>query len=303
MRADLHQHLWTDQLLEALSGRESLPFVRRGNGLTVLHCAEEQPYVIDRPAQSPAYRRGLMLQDGIELAVIALSSPVGIERLPREQALELIDAHLEGVAELGDQFAAWGPVALDQPDPDDIDRLLAQGCAGVSIPGGALADRESLESIIPVLERTEALGLPLLVHPGPGRSQRPALRSLTEPLWWPALTGYVAQMQAAWLTFTTAVRRELQELTVVFAMLAGGAPLLSERLEARGGPEVELGEQRTFYDTSSYGPVATEAMARRVGAERLVYGSDRPVVEPVRTPRDRGSQANGAQLLSRVGVT
>ena len=69
-------------------------------------------------------------------------------------------------------------------------------------------------------------------------------------------------------------------LTVLFAMLAGGAPLLSERLQARGGPPIELQDPRLFYDSSSYGPSAIEAMARRVGPEQLVYGSDRPVIEP-----------------------
>ena len=48
-------------------------------------------------------------------------------------------------------------------------------------------------------------------------------------------------------------------------MLAGGAPLLSERLATRGGPAVDLQDPLTFYDTSSYGPRLVEAMARWVG--------------------------------------
>jgi hypothetical protein len=39
-------------------------------------------------------------------------------------------------------------------------------------------------------------------------------------------------------------------------------------------------DSNLFYDTSSYGPRAVRAMARIVGPEQLVYGSDRPVVEP-----------------------
>ena len=37
----------------------------------------------------------------------------------------------------------------------------------------------------------------------------------------------------------------------------------------------------TFFDTSSYGPSAIDAMLRVVGVDRLLYGSDRPVIEPV----------------------
>ena len=42
---------------------------------------------------------------------------------------------------------------------------------------------------------------------------------------WSALTGYVAEMQAAWLTFATAGRRDHPDLRILFAILAGGAPL------------------------------------------------------------------------------
>ena len=58
--------------------------------------------------------------------MIALSSPIGIEALPRDAAHELIDAHLVGVGSLGDRFSAWGPLAVDRPQPGDVDRLLAQ---------------------------------------------------------------------------------------------------------------------------------------------------------------------------------
>jgi hypothetical protein len=121
--------------------------------------------------------------------------------------------------------------------------------------------------------------------------------SLTEPLWWRALTDYVSQMQAAWLTFATHGRRELPRLRTVFAMLAGGAPLLSERLATRGGPAVDLHDPYTFYDTSSYGPKLVEAMARWVGPGQLLYGSDRPVIEPVPIGREMELMTNGSDLL------
>src|SRR5436305_1930674 len=47
MLTDVHQHIWTEPLLERLAARERLPFVRRTDGVTVLHSAAEQPYVID----------------------------------------------------------------------------------------------------------------------------------------------------------------------------------------------------------------------------------------------------------------
>ena len=91
-------------------------------------------------------------------------------------------------------------------------------------------------------------------------------------------------------------------------MLAGLAPLHRERLAARGGPAGRAVDRLTFYDTSSYGPRAIDAMLRVVGVDQLVHGSDRPVIDPPdssalgdaveRSLRER----NPARLLGRAAV-
>jgi predicted TIM-barrel fold metal-dependent hydrolase len=300
MLVDAHQHIWTKPLLDRLAERDVLPLVRYEDGLTVLHSAAESPYVIDVPSEAPGERAGRVREEGLDVAIIAISSPIGIEALPRESALELIDAHLDGVLALPSEFAAWGPVAVDRAEPDEVDDLLVRGCVGISLPAGALASPDALERLGPVLERVAQRDAPLFVHPGRGPGQRPVPSEFGEPLWWRALTDYVSQMQAAWFTFATLGRREHPDLKVVFAMLAGGAPLLAERLDARGGPRVDLRDPNVFYETSSYGPAAVEMSAHRVGEAQLVYGSDRPVIDPQRTGRDRLLQANGAGLLTAV---
>ena len=52
MKIDVHQHLWTEPLVEALAARSELPFVRVENGLTVLYLAGERPYVIDLASET-----------------------------------------------------------------------------------------------------------------------------------------------------------------------------------------------------------------------------------------------------------
>jgi 6-methylsalicylate decarboxylase len=302
MPVDLHQHVWTTPLLDALARRDRLPFVRRSDGLTVLHGGGELPYVIDTAVESEHRRAQLLAADGLERAVVALSSPIGIEGLPHDVAAEVISAHLDGVLALGHRFAAWGPIPVDDPDPADVDDVLRRGCVGVSVPACALAGRDALAALGPVLERVQSHRVPLFVHPGGVAGAQVHEAPLTDPLWWRALTDYVSQMQAAWLTFATHGRRELPGLTVVFAMLAGGAPLQSERLATRGGPGLDLHDPLTFYDTSSYGPGLVEAMAGWVGPAQLVYGSDRPVVEPVHTGRDRALMDNAARLMTTSEV-
>jgi hypothetical protein len=300
MQVDVHQHLWTEPFLDALAARDALPFVRRENGLTIVHCAGENPYIVETGTETPVLRARLVHDDGLDRAAIALSSPIGVEALPRAEASVLIGAYLAGVAALPEEFLAWGPVALDGLDPGDVDRLLARGCVGISLPAPALAGPDALFACSDVLARAAAWRVPVFIHPGSVGGDRFAGVSLNEPLWWAALTDYVAQMQAAWLTFAALGRAEHPDLVVLFAMLAGGAPLLSERLGARGGPPIDVADPLVFYDTSSYGPVAVEAMARRVGAAQLVYGSDRPVVEPVATGREVLLAENGARLMDRA---
>src|ERR1700678_684072 len=100
MQIDVHQHIWTAPLLDALEARSELPFVRRANDLTVLHSAGEHPYVIALDGEQPARRARLPRADGLDLALVAISSPIGIEALDRAAATRLIDSHLTGVAAL-----------------------------------------------------------------------------------------------------------------------------------------------------------------------------------------------------------
>ena len=266
MRADVHQHVWTEPLLDALARRRSPPFLEHSDRLCVVHSAGEHPYAIDPHTERSEKRNELLDSDRLDAAIVAPSSPIGIETLPRDSAQPLIEAHLAGVGALGERFQTWGPLVLDECQRDEVDSLLDRGCIGISLPATALTGPDALHAIAPVLERIEARDAPLFIHPGPPPSNLSWEASPTEPPWWRALTDYVAQMQTAWLTLTALWRRDHPRLVVVFAMLAGGAPLLSERLQARGGPSVALRDRRIFYDTSSYGPAAVEAMASRSGS-------------------------------------
>jgi hypothetical protein len=286
IKIDVHQHIWTEPLVEALAARRELPFVRREHGLTVLFMAGERPYVIDLAGEEPPRRAALALDDGLDRALVCLSSPLGIESLPRREAVPLLAAYQAGALALGEPFGVWGAVALEPADPADVEAALEAGCVGISLPAGALGSVEAITRLRGVLARLERTGAPLLVHPGPGPGAHPrpgavgSEPSLADPLWWSALTRYVADMQAAWLAFLSAGRAEHPRLRVVFSMLAGLAPLHGERLSSRGGPGHLRPDPLVFYETSSYGASAVRRLAEVVGPEQLLYGSDRPVVEP-----------------------
>ncbi len=302
-RIDVHQHLLGAPLIAELARRRRPPaLVRRRNGWT-LRLAGEPDSLLSFDAIDAERRRAELRRDGVDRALVALSGALGIESLPADEAEPLLDAHQRGVETLPGRFGAWGAVQLEAPDPDDVDALLLRGAVGLSLPATALATPAALERVGPLLARLELRDAPLSVHPGPcAAAATPAAEAL--PRWWPALTDYVAQMHAAWFAFLYAGRRAHPRLRVLFAMLAGGAPLQLERLAARGGPVAAVHDPLLFYDTSSYGPRALRAAIGVVGAGQLVHGSDRPVVEPRVPPSDTALghallRTNPRRLLTR----
>jgi hypothetical protein len=283
---DVHQHLLSEPLIAELARRRRPPaLVRRREGWT-FRVSGEPDSVLSFDATNIALRSVELRRGHIDRALVALSTALGIETLPGEEALPLLEAHHLGLETLPADFDGWGAVQLDSPDPAAVDAVIAGGCVGISLPAGALASPDALQRVGPLLARLEAHDAPLFVHPGPVVHSGGVGASASLPPWWPALTDYVAQMQAAWFAFLHAGRRAHPRLRVLFAMLAGGAPLQLERFAARGGTEPAAPDPLVFYDTSSYGPRMLEAMIGAVGVEQLVYGSDRPVVDADRPQLD-----------------
>jgi predicted TIM-barrel fold metal-dependent hydrolase len=292
---DIHQHLWPEPLLGELSRRRSEPMlIRRAEGWA-LRLRGEAEAPVDLADHDPVRRAALVDADGLDRALVAPSVPLGIEALPAGEAESLLAAYHDGVAALGDRFGAWAAVALAEPDPAALARLLDRGFVGACVAAGALGGPDGFDRLGPVLETLERRDAPLLVHPGPV----PAGGGM--PSWWPALTHYVAGMQAAWHAFAVWGRPAHPRLRVCFAMLAGLAPLQRERLVARGGRADS--DDGVFLEVSSYGTRAVDAVLREVGVDRLVHGSDRPVCPPADLPlgdavRTSLRERNPARLLA-----
>jgi hypothetical protein len=277
--ADVHQHLWPDPLLAALGRRSRTPLIRRSDGGWVLRIDGEPEWPIDLRDHDPVRRAALVAEDGLDEAWMALSSPLGVEALPPDEAADLIAAQHEGTRGLPAGLRAWASAGVASPDPRALGAALDEGFLGLVLPAAALSGPGGIELCAPLLGLLEERSAPLLVHPGPAPWAPPSPAGAGLPAWWPAMTSYVAQMQAAWLAVRTWARPAFPRLRVCFAMLAGLAPLQAERLAARGG-DADLRDPHAFYDTSSYGPAAISAMAAAVGPGALVHGSDRPVVVP-----------------------
>ena len=273
---DVHQHLWPDELVDRLRARTQAPYLR---GWT-LHTVGEPVHDVD-PARHDVRRRlEEDHEDEVDVACLSLSAPLGIEGLARPQAAALLDSWHAGVRALPSHFRAWASVPLVEPDLDDLAALLVDPrFVGVQVPATDLLSPSAWQRAGGVLRVAELARKPVLVHPGPEAS-RPL--SGRVPDWWAPVVGYVGQLQAAWWGWQAARGRGLfPDLRLVFAAGAGLAPVHHERQVARGGDHSRI-DREVFVDTSSYGPQALDALARVLGIDVLVLGSDRPYADPLR---------------------
>src|SRR5204862_1119954 len=105
--------------------------------------------------------------DGIGLAVIGLSSPLGIEYLAPEDAGPLLDAYHRGVAALGTPFAGWAAACLAEIDAPGLAKQLDQGFVGLQLPATAVADQSGYRRCGPSPDVLAARALALVLRPGP----------------------------------------------------------------------------------------------------------------------------------------
>lgn len=272
MRTDCHQHLWPAELVDALRERTRPPYLR---GWT-LHLVGEPPCEVDPAAHDVSARRRLTGdEDRVDRVLLSLSSPLGLEHLPGEEAAPLLAAWHTGALALGGPFGVWAAAGVHDLDPAALAEVLAHDrVVGLQLPATVLGDPAGVDRLAPLLAELARVDKPLLVHPGPA----PAADTAGLPAWWPALVPYVNQLHAAWLAWHVRARVDHPVLRTAFVALAGLAVLHHERLAARGGALGRL-DPLVHYETSSYGPRAVDAVVRVVGVDPLVAGSDRPYAE------------------------
>lgn len=291
MRVDVHQHLWTPEFIEALRGRTAAPRLA-GDGWTLLLDGEPD-YRVDPRDHDPAARLAANRADRLDLALVSLSSPLGVEHLPAAEAGPLLDAYHLGALALPAGFGAWAAACVTEPDAAHLARRLDDGCVGLQLPATALTGAGGYAHCEPLLRILEERDKPLFIHPG-------AARPDDRPQWWAASVDYVQQMHTAYYAFAAFGRPAHPALKVCFAMLGGLAPLHRERAAARGGPSLAA-DSRVWFDTSSYGPAAIAAVRAQTAhgtGPRIVLGSDRPYAAPAVLTDEAAAEGAAAELLS-----
>jgi predicted TIM-barrel fold metal-dependent hydrolase len=255
---DVHQHLWPSGFVGVLRSRRVPPLL---DGSTLVTVEGSFPVALDD--HDPERRIALLDRDGIDVAVLSLQPSLGLELLAGREREELELAWADGaralVRESAGRFRALAPW-----------RRL-EGFAGTSVGASALVDPRAHADLLDEIDTARGL---VFVHPE-SEGPLPAGR----PDWWAWTAGYTGQMQRAYLAWLGGGRERWPRLRIVFAILAGGAPIQHERLVHRGVDVRGTLDPDTLFETATYGRRAIELVIETFGVERVLYGSDTPVVD------------------------
>ncbi len=269
-RFDVHQHFLPPPVRDVLRARREPPRLI-GRSLEL----REGSFPFDERAHDLGERIALLDRYGIDVAVVSLAPTMETEAHP-----ELREAYHAGMREV--VGAAGGRL-----------RALAAGECLPGFPGTCVSAGALVAGLGDLPRAVARVRGVLFVHPGP-----PAIPPAGAPPWGASVTDYTAQMQAAYFSWISDGARRHPDLQVVFAILAGGAPFQLERLGSREQDAAAALHPGLHLDTASYGRRALELSLETVGAERLVYGSDVPVIDPA--PTLRALEALGRSVLETV---
>ncbi|GAC1415668.1 MAG: amidohydrolase family protein [Candidatus Velthaea sp.] len=198
------------------------------------------------------------------------------------------DAIAEFVGERPDRFAGLGTLALQSPDLacSELDRIMTGlGLAGVLIGTNAGGRELTDPAFAPLWEVCEARAAIVFVHPesAPGFARYAAVPRLAFAVAYPNETGATAAAMIM-AGFTTRYPR----IRWVFAHGGGTLPWNLPRLDAvwSAFPDMQAALQGApsrhacdfHYDTLTFDAQNLALLAERVGANRLLAGSDYPYV-------------------------
>ena len=258
-RVDVHQHFWPEPVIAALSRRKEPP---RLNGTRLE--LQEGSFETDLSVHDVDRRLELLDRYEIEHAVVCFPPTMGFEEAP-----ELGEAYDESILEV---TASSGG------------RLRPLACN---------AEREGFVGTCVSAERVArdahaVTGSLLFVHPG----YAPPPPHGT-PSWWNAVVRYTAVMESAYAAWIASGR---SDVPAIFAIMAGGAPFQLERFRSRG--DTADVPPNVYFDTASYGRRVVDLTIEGCGPDRVVFGSDAPVMDPGATIEALGDRFDDAAANS-----
>ncbi|MBA3504354.1 MAG: amidohydrolase family protein [Betaproteobacteria bacterium] len=289
MLVDWHSHWLPPGLVEQLSRRTTPPRIQMTpDGLCLINGRRARllfPAAVDLD-----HRRGVLSELGIDRQVLSLSSLWNIDNLPADEALPLVRAFNDAVADAsrssGGVFGGYAALPLSDPALAcaELQRTGSLGLEGVIMPAAAFSSQSAAQDFAPLLRIANDLCWRVFVHPGTLSPTPPAPAQAVDNTWLRHIV-LNAQQQLSEVMMTlcgTSLLDDYPRLTVHVANLGGSMPFLLERVRAvmrddpDSGAEPRWTMERLTVDSASFGPQAIALARRTMGTRSVVLGTDMP---------------------------
>jgi len=288
MKIDVHSHifdqryfdaLWQDFKLEKRTTPQGQTLMRR-NGYTYMWFRE--------PFFDIDHRLEVMDKQGIDMRVLSLSSPnvydwqgarqVEMARLMNDATAAIVRSH-------PDRFAGVASLPLSDVDASlkELDRVGELGLHGVMIGSNIAGVNVNDARFEPVWARIDQLRLPVFEHPMfPPNIQK-------EEFELPLRVGFIfdTTMAAARLIYSGVFER-YPNFPYIMAHTGGALLMLLQRLDNGYhlfpdcrkyiGKMPSEYAKKLYYDTASFYPPALLMAHAIVGPDRILFGSDDPLI-------------------------
>ena len=211
-----------------------------------------------------------MDRDGVDISVI-----VNYGWTTHELCVETNDYILESVARYPKRLIGFGAVQplSYEASVAEIERCVKGGIRGVGelCPDIQLLDLEHKEVMQPFVEVLKKHNLIMLTHTSePVGHIYPGKGAVTPDMIYPFITNF-------------------PDLTIVCAHWGGGLPFYGLM------PEVKKAMENVYFDTAAspflYSPQIYSEVSRLIGADRILFGSDYPLLTPGRLLQEIDSAA------------
>ncbi len=289
MIVDVHTHYYPEGYLEVLKKSEKFKIGTDSSGRSFIQAQGARIVTLTSPMTDICERIKAMDDDGVDVAVISLSTP-NIFFAEKSMALDLCQEANNDLLRLSQvhsrRIVALSSVPLQYPElaVKEMERALGLGMVGVTIGTNINGQPLNLEEFAPFYEAADALECAIFVHP-----MTPAGVSLMYEYALGPLVGFVfdTTLTAARLAYSGFFVK-YPRIKLILAHLGGAVPYLWERLnngyfayeECRRNITERPTEylRRVYYDTVSFHEPALMCAYKTVGADHLLMGSDYPHV-------------------------
>jgi aminocarboxymuconate-semialdehyde decarboxylase len=187
-----------------------------------------------------------------------------------------------------DRFAGIATVPLQSPAlaASELERAVGLGLKGANISSNVNGVELGLAGLDAFWAKAQELDVPVYIHPHGTTGDR-----FQRYLLWNSIGQSFEETMAMFSLIHDGVMDAYPKLKIVFAHGGGFLPFApgrvdrntsGERLARLGSKAIDMAStylDRFWYDTCLYDAMMLDALADRVGPERLVMGSDYPVGE------------------------